>query len=69
MKKRKDVQDKADQHQWLGVLAIEKAFLIANEAGLNNGAVDWSMLARAAYHAGAATALRDILFDWTEKPT
>lgn len=46
----------SDQHQWHACLALERAF--AGEHG-QRGSLDWTQVAEAAYHAGAAKAIYD----------
>lgn len=54
MMKDKEAEDLSKQHAWLACLALEKAF--ANDMGQRqHGAIDWTSIAEAAYHAGIAT--------------
>lgn len=45
----------AEMHQWHACLALEKAFA----GGSGRSALDWTMVAEAAFHAGAAKAHYD----------
>lgn len=45
-----------DSHQWYACLALERAF--AGGHG-QRGSLDWTQVAEAAFHAGAAKAIYD----------
>lgn len=55
----KKIEELRDQHKWLACLALKKAF--SNDFGQNRQ-LDWTALAEAAFHAGAATVLYDLTF-------
>jgi hypothetical protein len=48
-----------EQHQWQACLALEKAF---GKECYNERVIDWTAIAEAAYHAGAAKALYQATF-------
>jgi hypothetical protein len=51
------LKDLETQHQWRAVLALSDAF--SGNSGAQRGHLDWTMVAEAAYHAGAAKASFD----------
>lgn len=52
-----EMKARADQHQWQACLALERAFSGANG---QRGSLDWTQIAEAAFHAGAARAIFDM---------
>jgi hypothetical protein len=50
------LKEESDRHQWYACLALERAF--AGGHG-QRGSLDWTQVAEAAYHAGAAKAIYD----------
>jgi predicted KAP-like P-loop ATPase len=55
-KLEKKLRELQQQHEWGCVYAMSEAF---NE---HRPSIDWALIARAAYHAGAAKVIQEALF-------
>lgn len=54
------VRDLQQSHMWSAVCALDKAF--GGQMESTNEGINWTLICRAAYHAGAAKACQGILF-------